>query len=42
MDLLIFQALQQYIDPRACWRFLEHRNPSLIECTGFAAYPRGG
>jgi hypothetical protein len=39
MDMLIFQALQQYVDLRACWRFLERQYPSLIECTGLAAYP---
>jgi hypothetical protein len=39
MDMLIFQALQQYVDLRACWRFLERQYPSLIECTGLAAHP---
>ncbi len=38
MDMLIFQALQQYVDLRACWRFLERRYASLIECTGLSAY----
>lgn len=38
MDMLIFQALQQYVDLRACWRFLERKYPSMIECTGLAAY----
>lgn len=38
MDMLIFQALQQYVDLHACWRFLERRYPSLIECTGLAAH----
>ncbi|NTU80756.1 MAG: hypothetical protein HGA45_15495 [Chloroflexales bacterium] len=38
MDILIFQALQQYVDLGACWRFLERQYSSLIDCTGLAAY----
>lgn len=38
MDMLVFQALQQYVDLRACWRFLQRQYPSLIDCTGLAAY----
>jgi hypothetical protein len=38
MDMLIFQALQQYVDLRACWRFLERKYASLIECTGLAGF----
>jgi hypothetical protein len=38
MDMLIFQALQQYVDLRACWRFLERRYGSLIDATGLRAY----
>lgn len=38
MDLLIFQALQQYVDLHACWRFLERQYSSLIDCTGLGVY----
>jgi hypothetical protein len=38
MDMLIFQALQQYVDLRACWRFLEKRYASLIDCTGLTSF----
>jgi hypothetical protein len=38
MDMLLFQALQQYVDLHACWRFLERRYPDLIEHTGLAAH----
>ncbi|MCU0490414.1 MAG: hypothetical protein MUD01_02305 [Chloroflexaceae bacterium] len=34
MDLLIFQALQQYVDLRACWRGLQKSYPDLIDKTG--------
>lgn len=34
MDLLIFQALQQYVDLHACWRYLQKSYPDLIERTG--------
>jgi hypothetical protein len=36
MDLLIFQALQQYVDLHACWRALQKRYPDLIARTGLA------
>jgi hypothetical protein len=34
MDLLIFQALQQYIDLHACWRYLQKSYPDLVARTG--------
>jgi hypothetical protein len=34
MDLLIFQALQQYVDLHACWRHLQKSYPDLVARTG--------
>jgi hypothetical protein len=34
MDLLIFQALQQYVDLRACWRHLQKSYADLVARTG--------
>jgi len=34
MDMLIFQALQQYVDLHACWRYLQKSYPDLIARTG--------
>ena len=34
MDLLIFQALQQYVDLHSCWRYLQRTFPDLVERTG--------
>lgn len=34
MDLLLFQALQQYVDLNACWRALQKSYPDLIARTG--------
>jgi hypothetical protein len=33
-DLILFQALQQYVDMRACWRYIQNAYPDLIERTG--------
>lgn len=38
LDMLLFQALQQYVDFNACWRYVERRYPDLIEHTGLTAF----
>jgi hypothetical protein len=40
MDLLIFQALQQYVDLHACWRALQKNYPDLIAKTGLTVVLR--
>lgn len=38
MDILVFQALQNYVDMHACRKFLEKTYPDLIARTGFCAF----
>lgn len=37
MDLLIFQALQNYVDLHAFWRSIEQWYPDLLARTGLCA-----
>lgn len=36
LDLLVFQALQQYVDLQACWRAIQKNYPDLVERTGLS------
>lgn len=40
VDLLIFQALQQYVDLHACWRHLQKVYPDLVARTGLTVMVR--